>query len=240
MLLDLFRSIKSGAGVDFTSIVTQLAVILLMIFIFLPIHEFAHAGVAYLLGDKDIKRRGRLSLNPLVHIDVMGSLCMILFGFGWAKPVPVNPNRFKYPKLYMGICALAGPLSNILCGMLGGMVLLLIAATSPSFLIEAKLGNNLLLTDLGVHVWTFFSYFISINAVLAVFNLIPVPPLDGSKVLFVFLPNNIVNTIYKYQQYTSIIIFALLYSDALDPVINTGASFVYDLCVLFKDFALYH
>ncbi|MBR3971277.1 MAG: site-2 protease family protein [Ruminococcus sp.] len=225
MLFDLFRSIKSGAGVDFNFVMTQLAVILLMIFLILPVHEFAHAGVAYLLGDKDIKRRGRLSLNPLVHVDIMGSLCMLLFGFGWAKPVPVNPNRFKYPKLYMGICALAGPLSNILCGMLGGGILLYLFNNSLDFLLFTKSGDL---------VWTFLSYYISINASLAVFNLLPVPPLDGSKILFVFLPDRIVNTLYRYQQYTSLIIFALLYAGALDGILGRGAGFVIDLCLFFQ------
>lgn len=225
MLFDLFRSIKSGAGVDFRFVMTQLAVILLMIFLILPVHEFAHAGAAYLLGDKDIKRRGRLSLNPLVHVDVLGSLCMILFGFGWAKPVPVNPNRFKYPKLYMGICALAGPLSNILCGMLGGAALILLANNAPEFLLYTKSGEL---------VWMFLSYYITINASLAVFNLIPVPPLDGSKILFVFLPDSIVNTFYRYQQYTSLLIFALLYLGALDGILSRGTSFVIDLCLFFN------
>ena len=235
MLFQLFNGISSGAGVDFKDVMIHLAVILMMIFLILPVHEFAHAGVAYLLGDKDIKYRGRLSLNPLIHIDTMGALCMLLFGFGWAKSVPVNPNRFKYPKLYMGICALAGPVANILCGMLGGAILLLIYNTTPAALIDYTFYGAVHLTELGEIAWNFLTYYISINAVLAVFNMIPIPPLDGSKVLFVFLPNHIVNTIYRYQQYTFIAIFALLYLGVLDPLINTGASFIMNLSVFFKD-----
>ncbi len=225
MLLDLIKTITSGSKVDFTAVVIQLAVLALMILLILPVHEFAHAGVAYILGDKDIKRRGRLSLNPLVHIDPLGALCMLLFGFGWAKPVPVNPYRFKHPKLYMGICAFAGPLSNILCGMLGGGILLLLAETAPEFL---------LVNEVGGYVWLFLSYYILINASLAVFNLLPVPPLDGSKILFIFLPDRIVNFFYKYQQITSIVIFALLYMGALDGILGAGRDFVLDLCFFFR------
>ncbi|MBR2724495.1 MAG: site-2 protease family protein [Ruminococcus sp.] len=234
MLIDLIRDIRTYGSVDFTGVLIQLAVMALMIFLILPVHEFAHAGAAYLLGDKDIKHRGRLSLNPLVHIDPFGALCMLLFGFGWAKPVPVNPNRFKYPKLYMGLCAFAGPLANILCGMFGGALMLLLAKTAPSALVEYKIGDYLYLTEIGEYVWMFLSYYILINASLAIFNLLPVPPLDGSKILFIFLPDRIVNFFYRYQQFTSILIFALLYMGALDGILGAGREFVLKLCLFFQ------
>lgn len=235
MVLDMIRNIRTNGGLDFTAVLIQLAVMALMIFLILPVHEFAHAGAAYLLGDKEIKRRGRLSLNPLVHIDPLGALCMLLFGFGWAKPVPVNPNRFKYPKLYMGLCAFAGPLSNILCGMLGGAVMLLLIKLSPDALFVYSTGKYYYLTEVGEYVWMFLSYYVLINASLAVFNLLPVPPLDGSKILFIFLPDKIVNFFYKYQQITSILIFVLLYAGALDGILGAGRDFVLKLCFFFTN-----
>lgn len=219
MLFDLLRG-----NMSLESVLVHIAVILLMIFLVLPVHEFAHAGVAYLLGDRGIKYRGRLSLNPLAHIDIVGSLMMLFVGIGWAKPVPVNPGSFRKPKLYMGITALAGPVSNILCGMLGGLVLAVLYNVAFLWLFT---------TDTGYFVFLFLWYYISINASLAVFNLIPIPPLDGSKVLFIFLPDRIVNMFYRYQQYTFILLLLLIYSNVLDGILSVCSGFVFDLCTFF-------
>lgn len=218
MLFDIIRG-----GFSFESVITHVLVILLMIFLILPVHEFAHAGVAYLLGDKSIKYRGRLSLNPLSHIDIAGSLCMLFFGFGWAKAVPIDPRNFKHPKLYMGITALAGPVSNIFCGMVGGGILVLLGHFAPLFLIS----------DVGGYVMTFLVYYISINVSLAVFNLIPIPPLDGSKILFVFLPDKAVEFCYRYQGYSFILIYVLLFTNALDGIMTVCSNFLFNLCLFF-------
>ncbi len=224
MLIDLVKGIISGNGFDMWDIISRIAVMLLMIFLILPVHEFAHAGVAYLLGDKPIRRRGRLSLNPLNHVDITGALCMLLFNFGWAKAVPVDPRNFKKPKLYMGITALAGPVSNILCGMLGGGIHLLLLYLAPEFIYT---------TFIGQFVYMFLYYYVSINASLAVFNLIPIPPLDGSKVLFVFLPDRAVEFCYRYQRYSFILIYILVFTGALNGVLNTLTSIVFSLCYFF-------
>ena len=224
MLIDLIKQIGSGS-VNFQVVMAHLAAILMVIFLILPVHEFAHAGMAYLLGDKNIIKRGRLSLNPLAHIDILGALCMLVFGFGWAKPVPINPQRFDRPRLYTAICAIAGPLANILCGMLGGILYLIIFKNNPEFV----------LTNAGRIVFMFLQYYVIINATLAVFNLIPIPPLDGSKVLFMFLPADIERRISQYQQLFTIVIFALLYMGTLDGILDKGVSFVVDLCVLFQN-----
>ncbi len=219
MLFDIL-----GGNVGFDYILSHVAVILLMIFLILPVHEFAHAGMAYLLGDKSIRYRGRLSLNPLKHIDIMGSLCMLLLGFGWAKPVPINPGYFKKPKLYMGLTALAGPVSNILCGMVGGAILLFLVYFTP----------DLFMTGVGNFIFYFLYYYVSINASLAVFNLLPIPPLDGSKVMFIFLPDKAVEFCYRYQSMFFILIYVLILSGSLSGLLGTLTGFLVRLCFFFS------
>ena len=208
MLIDAIRGIMRGEGVDFPSLVMQLLATVAVIFLILPLHEYAHGLIAYKLGDPTAKQSGRLTLNPLASIDKVGTLGLLLFGIGWAKPVPVNPRYFRNPKRDMALTALAGPVSNILAGFVGTMVYYLLLCL-PFIPVQA-------LSVLSV----FFYYYISINLMLAVFNLLPAPPLDGSRLVAAFLPNRMVYQYYRYERYVVLVLFVLLFTGVLDPVLS--------------------
>ena len=179
-------------GINITNIIMFVLSSLIVIFLTLPIHEWAHGFVAYKLGDPTAKYVGRLSLNPLKHIDYIGSLMIILFGFGWAKPVPVNPRYFKNPKRDMAITAFDGPFSNIVIAFIS----LIFHWICLSFNSNIPVLNE---------IWLLFYFIAHINISLAVFNLLPIPPLDGSKILSIILPDSIYYKIMQYEQYSFII-----------------------------------
>ncbi len=176
-----------------------------VVFCTLPIHEFAHAFIATKLGDDTPERKGRLTLNPLAHIDMMGALMIILVGFGYAKPVPVNARRFKNPKAGMAITALAGPVSNLLMAF----VFVLLSNLATVFYI--KTGALVLSVSR-----TFFYYAAIINVSLAVFNLLPIPPLDGSKILALIIPAKYYFKYMQYERYIILAVFALILIGVLD------------------------
>lgn len=206
MLYQVFRSILSGSPVNFPSVVMQILAVLFIIFCILPLHEFAHGWMAEKLGDNTARYNGRLTMNPLASIDPLGALAILLFGFGWAKPVPVNPRNFKNPKRDMAITALAGPVSNLLAALVGALLYNLFYLVLRPFL------PDVLLLLLGF----FFQYYIGINVMLAVFNLIPLPPLDGSRILGAFLSDRALFKYYQNQRVIMIVLFALLFMGVLD------------------------
>ena len=160
-------------------------------------HEVSHGYVAYRLGDTTAKDAGRLTLNPLKHIDPMGLLMMVVFKFGWAKPVPVNMMRFRSPKRGMALTALAGPVSNLLLAVLFlgiGKVIYLYAPYSA--------GMNVFFE------WCLFTV-APMSVGMGLFNLIPIPPLDGSKVLAMFLPNSAYGQLMRYERYGILVLLAL-------------------------------
>ena len=167
-------------------------------------HEFAHGLVSYWLGDPTPKRDGRLSLNPLHHLDLVGTICMLVFRFGWAKPVKVNPQYYKNPKQGMALTALAGPVMNLILAFLFlGIFVGLFHVTEGST--EGILGYLMLLAQ----------YTAIMNIGLGVFNLIPIPPLDGSKVLGIFLPQRTYFQLMRYERYGGLLMIVLLYTGVL-------------------------
>jgi len=166
----------------------------------ITIHELSHGYTAYRLGDNTAKDMGRLTLNPIKHIDIFGLLMMLVFRFGWAKPVPVNMRNFKRPKTDMAITAIAGPLSNIVLATLVlffyGLILVVPGSQSAS-------GAGSVLLEIVERT----AY---LSVALAVFNLIPIPPLDGSKVLFSFLSERLYYKLMRYERYGMIILILVL------------------------------
>ena len=183
----------------------------------IPVHEAAHAWVADRLGDPTAKWRGRLTLNPMAHFDPMGAVAMLVFGIGWAKPVPINPMNFDDRKKGMAISAAAGPASNILLATASLAIAKLLMYTGYVF------GFGFINTTL----FTVFQTMCSINISLAIFNLLPFPPFDGSRIFNYFLSDKYYFKIMEYERYIFIVIFVLLYMGVLDGPLSFLNSIVY-------------
>jgi Zn-dependent protease len=175
----------------------QLAILLPGVLVGISFHEFAHAFVAYLLGDNTAKQQGRMTVNPLSHIDFLGMLCLILFKIGWAKPVQIDNRNFKYPKTSSILISLAGPFANFLVALF--LMYLIIYFPMQHFSRAFELSFHQL-----------FGEMIYINIGLGVFNLIPIPPLDGSHILTVFLADKFPNFILWLYRYSFIILLLLI------------------------------
>lgn len=206
--------ILNGSEMGFAEIITYVISCLVVIFITLPIHELAHGFVANKLGDPTARYQGRLTFNPLAHVDYIGAFSIIVFGFGWAKAVPVNMGNFKNPRRDMAITALAGPVSNLLMALVCNIIVCLFV-----YVIGFK---SIVL----YYIVMFFNYISQISVSLAVFNLIPIPPLDGSRIVSAFLPPRIYYNLMRYERYFFMLLIVLMASDVLAVPLSYAISSV--------------
>lgn len=204
----LINRLLSG-NIDFVGVIIYILSSLAVIFLTLPVHEFAHGFAATKLGDPTPRYQGRMTLNPFAHIDWIGAACILLFGFGWAKPVQVNSNNFRNPKRDMAVTALAGPLSNLIVAFAALLINNILSLIALKTLFSAF-----------YYIGFFFYYIALINVSLAVFNLIPIPPLDGSRLLSALLPYRYYYALMRYERYIFFGLIAILWIGVLDIPLN--------------------
>ncbi|MGE6377258.1 site-2 protease family protein [Peribacillus muralis] len=195
----------------------KLPYVIVSLLIAFTVHEFSHAYVAYKFGDPTAKNEGRVTLNPVSHLDPIGTLLILIAGFGWARPVPVNRFHFKNPKLAGVLVSFAGPFSNLIIAILGYLIFygLLAAGAGP---------------DLPFFVQPFLTVLINLNVLLFVFNLIPLPPLDGYRIIQDLVSADLRAKMTQYEQYGSLIFLILIITPlshyTIRPILDTGINFV--------------
>lgn len=206
----------------FQSSFTDVIFVLMSVIISLTVHEYSHGYVAYKCGDDTARNFGRLTLNPLKHLDIFGFLSMLLVGFGWAKPVPINIRNFRKPRRDIALVSIAGPASNFILGLIGVIlfrIFLTLLNPSSAYIeianisVTSQVGNQTLL-NIYWNFLLFFYYFSILNIGLGLFNLIPIPPLDGSKILSSLLPPKLGYKFLQLERYAGLfilILFALSY-----------------------------
>ena len=206
------------------SVPVQMVMNILPSLLCITLHELSHGYVAYRLGDTTAKDAGRLTLNPIKHIDVMGLLMMVVFRFGWAKPVPVDMRNFKHPKRDMAVTALAGPVSNVL-------ICCIVLFIYGLIFLPCKLSGSSFLDS--VLDMVYITAYLSIA--LAIFNIIPIPPLDGSKVLFSLMSDESYYKLMRYERYGMIILLVLIASDVLGAPLQTVTQAVFKFLFAFAE-----
>lgn len=210
MLLDFF-----SGDANFFLLMIRLFSRLFVIFCTMPIHEYAHALIATKLGDQTPRLSGRLTLNPMAHISPLGALMIILCGFGYAKPVSVNPRNFKDSKKGMALTAIAGPVSNLIMGLVFTFISAVIARFEPTTITSA--------------FYSFFIFAAVININLAVFNLLPIPPLDGSRILQLLIPAKYYYKFLEYERYVTIVVFILILTGVLSTPLSIMSDTIFDI-----------
>lgn len=213
MLFDLLRG-----NFDPLSLIVNIFVVAFVVFCTMPVHEFAHAFVATKLGDQTPRLSGRLTLNPMAHISPMGALMILLCGFGFAKPVSVNPRNFKDSQKGMALTAIAGPVSNLLMAFVFiglGQIIDIVANGEPYYFHNNSMWYNPNNVTFVSAICMFLFYAAMINVNLAVFNLLPIPPLDGSRILQLLIPGKYYYKFLQYERYIVLVVFVLLFTNVL-------------------------
>ncbi len=200
----MFRYLLGGGNMQ--SFVISILLSLPVILLSLSVHEAAHGFVAWRLGDPTARNLGRLTLNPLKHLNLFGFLSMLFVGFGWANPVPINSRYFKKPRRDIALVGVAGPLSNLLLSLL---FLLLLRFVGFGWLAELEFHSQFTF-HLAYFTIVFLYYGVYMNVALAVFNLLPIPPLDGSRIFYIFLPPRIQYKIMQYERQITLIFLLIL------------------------------
>ncbi len=212
MILDILR----GNGDGLSLLITFFSR-LFVIFCTMPIHEYAHALIATKLGDQTPRLSGRLTLNPMAHISPLGAIMIFLCGFGYAKPVNVNPRNFKDPKKGMALTAIAGPISNLIMGFV--------------FIFIATVVSNLADTTstMTYAIYYFLTFAAVVNVNLAVFNLLPIPPLDGSRILQLLIPAKYYYKFLQYERYIVLVVFVLIMTGILSKPLSVISNLIITL-----------
>ena len=216
MLFSILRG-----GFDPLYIIASLFSICFVVFCTMPIHEYAHALVATKLGDQTPRLAGRLTINPMAHISPLGALMILLCGFGYAKPVSINPRNFKDPKKGMALTAIAGPIANLIMCFIFILVKTIISQVFSKIGVYSASGALMISA-----VLTFLDLAAQINAQLAVFNLLPIPPLDGSRILQLLIPSKYYYTVMQYERYIVIVVFVLLFTGLLSTPLSYLSHYV--------------
>ena len=222
----------------FLDFLLELVIVFPTVLIALSFHECAHGFVAYKLGDPTAKYMGRLTLNPVRHVDPIGAICMLIAHFGWAKPVPIDITNFKHPKRDLAISAIAGPISNLLLGFVGCFFYVLTLYLLPNYSFEYSSEFTFNMARILVE---FVFYFGWLNISLALFNLLPIPPLDGSKILYAFLPPRANNWCKMHEREIALVFMLILIVDSrflegyITGFLSLGVNGIFDLFTsLFK------
>ena len=214
MLLDIIKE-----GITAASLI-ELGLYIIIILISLSVHELAHGYVAYRCGDATARNMGRLTLNPLAHLDPIGTIMMLVFGFGYARPVPVNPRNFNHFKRDTCFVSFAGPVSNLLMALIGGILYGLAVVLMFMF----KVGNSVPMD----YLMFFLINFMYANISLFIFNLLPIPPLDGSRIVSTLLPGKWAFYYLKYERYIMLAVLILLWQGAFEGILSFLAGHVFN------------